>query len=266
MTNPSEEYAKRPILTNPEIDEMLTKADNIPDEYSKLRVKAVIALVKKFGKRRAEIGVLKRNDLAIQNNYLHITFTIRKKHKKGLFQYLHEIKKLINSGKLPANYLNNKNYLELTNEWKEWNKTKEGSRLSEAKRTKKLSVEDRYCKIILEYLECLNEFYPAPTDPAKTKGKAFYLFPSPFYVFGNLVTMNLDKSLSGSQLLRLIKPLGPTVWLHLFRETKGAEIAKEYGNNLSGITQVKETLDLEKEETAYRYTRRYAEQEITAET
>ena len=76
----------------------------------------------------------------------------------------------------------------------------------------------------------------------------------------------LVPAVSGRQLLLLIKPLDKKAWLHLFRETKGAEIAKEYGNNLAGITEVKETLDLEKEETAYIYTRRYAVQEIKAET
>jgi hypothetical protein len=65
-----------------------------------------------------------------------------------------------------------------------------------------------------------------------------------------------DKHLSGNQLLRLIKPLDPKALCHLFRETKGTEIAKAFGNNLAGITEVKETLDLEEEATAYRYTRR----------
>lgn len=260
MTNPSKRYRTRPILSSQEIEKMLTKADKIGDEYQRLRVKAVIALAKKFGKRRAELGLLQRNDLEIKDNYLHITFSIRKKHKKGLFQYLKFVKKEVSLGKLPANYLENKQYSQLLTEWKSWTNTEQGSRIKENKRTKKLSIEDRYGKLIIDYVEYLDKAYTV------SDGEAAYLFPSMVYVFGNLIKVDHTRHLSGCQLLRLIKPLAPTVWLHLFRETKGAEIAKQFGNNLAGITQVRETLDLEREETAYRYTRRYAEQEITAET
>ena len=55
------------------------------------------------------------------------------------------------------------------------------------------------------------------------------------------------------------------MWLHLFREFKGAEIAKQEGLSLKGVYQVKETLDLEKEATAYRYIRRFAVQEMKTE-
>ncbi len=51
----------------------------------------------------------------------------------------------------------------------------------------------------------------------------------------------------------------------MFRESKGTEIAKEYGNDLAGITQIRETLDLELEAIAYRYTRRYVEQILKAQ-
>ena len=46
---------------------------------------------------------------------------------------------------------------------------------------------------------------------------------------------------------------------------KGAEIARDLGNNLIALTSVKQTLDLENEETAYRYIERYAVPEIKAE-
>jgi hypothetical protein len=91
-----------------------------------------------------------------------------------------------------------------------------------------------------------------------------WLFSSGRSVFGNYFIEPL-KHLSGRQLLNLIKPLNRSAWLHLFRETKGAEIAKELGRNLTAVYEVRETLDLEKEETAYRYVRRYAVQELEAE-
>ena len=84
-------------------------------------------------------------------------------------------------------------------------------------------------------------------------------------VFGQSYIIFEKEHLSGRQLLRLIKPLSPTALLHLFRETKGAEIAKTEGRTLKAVYEVRETLDLENEETAYRYVRRYAVQEMKAE-
>ena len=49
MTNPAIE---RGVPTEAEIVDTLKKADKIPSEYFRLRVKALIALAKKFGKRR----------------------------------------------------------------------------------------------------------------------------------------------------------------------------------------------------------------------
>ena len=89
----TKEYKNRGILTAQEIDEMLNKADLIESEYFRLRVKALISMVKKFGKRRAEVSELKRSDLKKEKGYLYITFTLRKKHKLGLFQYLKFLKK-----------------------------------------------------------------------------------------------------------------------------------------------------------------------------
>lgn len=255
MTNPNKAYKNRSILSNSEITLMLSKADLISNELRRLRAKALISLLKKFGKRRSEISRLKIINLIINNNYLEITWTISKKHKKGLFQYFGYCKKLIKLGKLPSNYLENKTYTELFSEWQTWTTTKEGFRVKTEERTKKLSVKDQYAKMIIEYWEYMKANHPG----------AAYLFASCQYAFGNMYSVSYDSHLSGRHLLRIIKPLNPNAWLHLFRETKGAELAKEYGNNLTGITQVKETLDLEKEETAYRYTRRYSIQEIKPE-
>ena len=255
MTNPSKRYKNRPIFSAKDIELMLEKADLIGEEYRRLRVKAVISLFKKFGKRRSELARLQFIDLIVEDNSLIIEWTISKKHKKGLFQFIKFVKIQMKKGKLPANYLDNKTYLQLNSEWKDWTQTKDGFKIKEEKRTKKLSIEDRYCKLVLEYLEYMKKNYP----------DAKFLFPSNTYSFGNLMMVSPDYPLSGRQLLRLIKPLDKRGWCHLFRETKGAEIAREYGNDIAGIAKVRETLDLEKEETAYIYTRRYAIQEIKPE-
>jgi hypothetical protein len=84
-------------------------------------------------------------------------------------------------------------------------------------------------------------------------------------VFQNYI-VDYDKHLSGRQLLRLTKPLNETLWLHLLRETKGAEISRDLGMNITAVTEVKNMLDLEREETVWNYVRRYAVQEAKAET
>jgi site-specific recombinase XerD len=98
----------RPILSNEDIALMLKKADVFKDDYTRLRLKCLVALLKKFGKRRNELAKLKIIQLIINGNYLEITFTISKKHKRGLFQYFKFVKDQIVKGKLPANYLDNK--------------------------------------------------------------------------------------------------------------------------------------------------------------
>jgi len=48
----TKELRNREPLTTAEIEDMLSEADKIENEYFKLRVKTLISIVKKFGKRR----------------------------------------------------------------------------------------------------------------------------------------------------------------------------------------------------------------------
>jgi hypothetical protein len=255
MTNPNESYAKRPILTTQEIDDMIKEADKLPSEYFRLRVKCLIALLKKFGKRRIEISRLKRADLKIVNRDLEVTFNLAKKRKKGLFQYLTATKKLIEKGKADPSLLT-KPLPEIEADWREWQKTAEGHNIKNEISLKSIGLEDKYARFIMEYASFMDQHY----------NQAVYLFPSGMSVFGQSYLIFPNEHLSGRQLLRLIKPLNETAWLHLFRETKGAEIAKEHGRTLTSIYEVKDTLDLEREETAYRYVKRYAAQKQKVET
>jgi integrase len=248
MTNPSKKYKTRGPLTNEEIQGMLDRASRLQNEYFRLRVRALIAILKKFGKRRLEISTLKLTDLKVENDFLFITFTLRKKHKFGLFQYLKVLKKTNPDGL-------NKSYPILVSEWQTWRLTEQGQHVKEERRTKKVSLSDRYARLILEYVTYLNEKYP----------KAEYVFPSGRTVFGQSYLVVGDRSLSGRQLLNLIKPLNPRAWLHLFRELVGKEIAEE-DNTIAGVYKVKESLDLENEETAWRYIRRFGIQEVKVET
>jgi integrase len=244
----TKELRNRGPLTNEEIDLMLSEANKIEQDYFRLRVKALIGLVKKFGKRRSEVASLERENLKIKNGKLFVTFTLNKKHKKGFFQYLKWQEK--NS---PAEM--EKPLAQLKLQWKIWTETEAGYRVREEKRTKSVDVNDKYAKLIVGYLEFLERTYP----------EAKYVFPSGAEVFGESYIIFPDEHLSGRQLLRLIKPLNENAWLHLFRETKGAEIAREKGRTLDAVYSVRETLDLENETTAYRYVRRYAVQEMKSE-
>ena len=72
----------------------------------------------------------------------------------------------------------------------------------------------------------------------------------------------LKKHFTHLSFWNIEEQLDPTVWLQLFMEFKGAEIAKQEGLNLKGVYQVKETLDLEKEATTYNYIRWFAVHEM----
>jgi hypothetical protein len=54
--------------------------------------------------------------------------------------------------------------------------------------------------------------------------------------------------------------------MHLFRETKGAEVAKKFGRTLNSIYEVKEALDLEDESTAWNYVKRFVAKKQEKET
>jgi integrase len=254
MTNPSIEYKQRTILTPKEITNMIKKADKIEKPFFSLRVKAIIALAKIFGKRRSEISTLSMTDLEVNNGYLFITFSLRKKHKKGLFQYIKHLEFSVKKGSLTREELDSKTHAQLISEWQAWTKTKDGYRIKEETVTKKASLDSPYCQMIVEYYNYVKKHYP----------QSKYLFPSGISVFGDSYIVRNDRHLSGRHLLRLIKTLNPQAWLHLFRETKGAEIAREGGRNLNTLYDVRDTLDLENEETAYRYIRRYGVQEVKA--
>lgn len=252
MTNAKKRYRDRDVPTDQEIEKTLRKSEKIPSEYFRKRVRALIGLVKKFGKRRAEVGTLKISDLEVKENYLYVTFTLRKKHKKGLFQFIKYLKAM--EKKTRFEYIGNKSLPTLEAEWKQWQQTEFGYRVKEKRVTKNVIIDDKYAKLILEYVDYLKKANPS----------GVFLFPSGKAVFSTYVIDN-TRSLSGSQLLRILKPLNHKLWLHLFREMKGAEISRDLGMNLNALAAVKQTLDLENEETAWHYVERYAVQTMKPE-
>jgi len=77
--------------------------------------------------------------------------------------------------------------------------------------------------------------------------------------------MQPQEQMTGKHLLFLIKQLDSTVWLHLFRELKGATIARKEGKIIDAVYKVKSALDLSKPKIAYNYVERYAIQTIDEE-
>ena len=154
MTNPSLEYKNREVLSNDEIDDMIKAADNLDIEYYQLRAKALISIAKKFGKRRIEITRLKRSEVEQIDNDLQFKFTIAKKHKKGLFQYLKESEKLINEGNADPSILN-KALPEIKEDWRTWQETEQGHRYKTETALQSISMQDKYVQFINDYVHFL---------------------------------------------------------------------------------------------------------------
>jgi integrase len=118
--------------------------------------------------------------------------------------------------------------------------------------TKKLRL-DQSTQPIKEYLEYLQSLNPKPK----------YLFPPELHAFGQFYGVEPNKGLSGRQIYNIIVELNPAVWPHLFRETRGADIAAQ-DSTIIGATKVQRELNLEKMETGLAYIRRWAAQEVDA--
>lgn len=247
MTNAK--YDGRPLPKEEEIDLMLAKAEKIKNEYFRLRIKAAIGLLKKFGKRRIENLRLKITDLEIKEGYLNVTFTLAKKHKIGFSQFL-KLVKIHNPIAL------NKPMKELQKNYEDWREHSEQAIKKKPKRiTKRVALDDKYGKLIVEYYEYMKATYP----------EAVYLFPSGKAVFGNYWVIP-DEHLSGRHLLRLVESLDRKIWCHLFREMIGGDIAKRLGDTVQSVAKIKTTLNLENEATAWHYVDRYAIETMPKET
>ncbi len=242
---------RRKSLSKKEIMGMLAEADKIEvsdpcvTKFFRLRAKAIVAIAKVFGKRRAEIASLEVDDLEIIGEYLHVYFTLRKKRKRGLFQYIEFLKKKIGEGEMSREEFDNKTQLELETEWKAWQETDEGVRVREVESEKKVKLDSPYAQIIIEYWEYVKKNYP----------DSVYLFPAGWMVYGEYKICD-EAHLDPQSLLRIVKDLNPKSWMHLFREMKGGDIAKKHGRTLDSIYRVQEALDLERPETAHAYIKR----------
>jgi integrase len=241
----TEERKDRPPLTEEEVQSMLNKADSIEKRYFRLRAKAVVAIARVFGKRRSEIASLKVSDLKIEDGLLVITFTLRKKRKRGLFQYIRFLEGKIKKGELTLEEFEAKTQGQLTSEWRQWQDTKEGVRIKQVKSRQGVELTSHYAQLISEYWEYVKSQLP----------DCVYLFPAGKAIFSDYA-IDFEHHIGDGTLLDIVKALNPDCWMHLFREFKGGEVAKKHGRTLESVYEVKEALDLENEATAYNYVKR----------
>jgi hypothetical protein len=240
VTNPNKEYKDRGIITDEETDLLLNTPDLIQNEYFKLRSKAIVATAKVFGKRESEIARLEMRRINKTASTLELTFILSKKRKKGLFQFIkfcreHDPEKL----KLPLP--------EIEKLWKLWQDTQDGHRIRDSESLKSVDLNDRYGKHLVAYYDYVKAQYP----------NSLYLFPRGKTVFGKSYIVYEGEHLHPKGLLRLLKELKADTWMHLYRETKGAQVAREKGRNLAADYEVKDTLALANESTAYNYVKRF---------
>lgn len=74
---------RKTVPSDQEIKQELQQAEKLQNPYTKLRAKAIIALLE-TGKRRSEIATLKKQDITKDSTYLYVQFTVKKKRKKSI--------------------------------------------------------------------------------------------------------------------------------------------------------------------------------------
>jgi integrase len=177
------------------------------------------------GKRRGELAMLELQDIKTDTEFLYITFKLEKKRRK---------------------------------------KTVDGKtvivRKNPVLRTKKFNLTSPFAKIILEYLAYLKEHNP----------DVIYVFPSGKTIFGHTYIVYPYTHLRGWQIWKIIKDINARDWPHQHRERRAAKVVLADEKNLGHTTMetiygVKRALDLEREQTAWNYVRRFETQKVEEE-
>jgi len=230
---------RKTTITDEEFQELLMKADSIQNEFFRLRAKALLCLLRLTGKRRSELAKLELNDFKVEEDKLIIHFTLLKKKRRfkvcGSCGSRNSVK--------ASHCLNCGSNIE---------NTPVQHRALTSDSFKAIPVSESLAKPILDYLAYLEKLTPKPR----------FFFPSVQSVFGESYVILPDKHLTGRQLFNIVRSLSPKVWLHLFRETVGADIIKQ-DSSLIGVFRVMRRLDLESYQTGFNYLRRYASDVIT---
>ena len=110
------------------------------------------------------------------------------------------------------------------------------------KRTKNLLAMSPYAQDVIKYMQWLEQHKPSSR----------WVYPSPFS----------DRHANSMLIYRIVKQLDMNDWPHQHRERRAVKVLRadesKYGTaNLQTIFKIRDALDLEKEDTAYDYIRRY---------
>ena len=74
------------VITEEEFEEAIYNAEQIPNEFLRLRACAVLCLLRLTGKRRGEIAMLPLDNFKTEKEFLKITFILEKKRKEKTLQ------------------------------------------------------------------------------------------------------------------------------------------------------------------------------------
>lgn len=236
---------KRPVISESEFKEMLTRAESIKGEFYRLRSLAILSILKRTGKRRGELASLKRENVTIEGDKLLFRFTLEK--KKRHFKQCSNCETQDRPTKNPAT----SHFCKKCGISIEANPIK-ANRL-ETESLKSMFLTDPLAQHIVNYMKFLDSL----------KHKIEFFFPATRDVFGT-ISIRLNKGIKGRQIYNLVHSLNSELWPHLFRETVGAEIVKA-DPTLIGMFKVLNRLDLENLETARRYVKRFVGDLIEAE-
>lgn len=133
-------------------------------------------------------------------------------------------------------------------------KKREGQRHT-LRREKKIDLDARYVEHILNHKWVLNRIAP----------ESEWMFPRTYYSnFGGAFKVRSENHFSRQTGHNRLKSISENIFAHLFRDTMGAQVAREDGS-IVGVFKVMVRLDLESTTSAMRYVRRYAIDEIKQE-
>jgi integrase len=231
---------KRPVISESEFKEMLSRAEKIKNPFYRLRSIAILCVLKRTGKRRGELARLKKDNVTIESDKLQIRFTLEKKIRH--FKVCHNCSEKNSAKALFCKKCG-------TNIEPDQVQT---NRL-ETESLKSLFLSDPLAHHITDYLKFLESQKPTP----------LFFFPASRDIFGNAVVILQDEGIKGRQIYNLIHALNSELWPHLFRDTMGAEIVRA-DSSLYGLFRVMRRLDLENLETSTRYVRRFIGEVIEA--
>jgi len=225
---------RRDVIEAKEFQTTVNQAGLIKDKFLQMRSVALLCLLRLTGKRRGEIATVRLDDVKIENHLLSVTFSLEK--KKRHFK------------RCPACNEKNTSRAMFCKECGVSLETVEPqSTHKDTRATKDIPLNDPLTQPIVKYIELLKE---RPTIPK-------FLFPSTKSVFGQSYVILSDEHLKGRQVFNLIRNLSSEIWVHLFRETVGADIIKKDAS-IVGAFRVQRRLDLEDMKTGLRYLARYA--------